>query len=361
MRIRKLLKQSPRNLLLIFLLLVILWNEYLALKIKSLFWITPIESGKHYSILIASDPQLIGYRNEKFGGIARWDSDRYVKNGFDAAIASAQPFFLGDLFDEGVIMSSQEFKWTFERFEKILHISKIFLLFISQEFKWTFERFENIFSHIKNIPTIYVPCDNDIGGDFEPVYERLVLRFNRIFVNSLKNLDHFSQNHIDFAATIPLEDGKFKSIIKANNSRVKILLSHIPLLRSLRRDDYETVESYSPDLILTAHDRTAELYLRNRTTPNFERYAFHKRLDFLISSKHSIIEIQNPTVSYRMGVGNMGYGLLTFYDESPLAAVYTVFWLPGRYPQLFLYIFAIIITVSFIIFPCIISSSQRNL
>jgi predicted phosphodiesterase len=328
MRIRRLLKQSPRNLLLIFLLFVIIWNEYLALKIKSLFWITPIESGKHYSILIVSDPQLVGYRNEEFGGIARWDSDRYLKNGFDAAVASAKPqmiLFLGDLFDEGVIMSSQEFKWTLERFE-------------------------NIFSHIKNIPTIYVPGDNDIGGEFEPIYERLVSRFNRIFVNSLKNLDHFSQNHVDFAATIPLEDGKFKSIIKANNPRVKILLSHIPLLRSLRRDDYEAVESYSPDLILTGHDHTAELYLRNRTTPNFERYAFHKRLDFLISSKHPIIEIQNPTVSYRMGVENMGYGLLTFYDESPLAAVYTVFWLPGRFPQFFLYIFAIIITVSYIIF-----------
>jgi predicted phosphodiesterase len=337
MRIRRLLKQSPRNLLLIFLLFVIIWNEYLALKIKSLFWITPIESGKHYSILIVSDPQLVGYRNEEYGGIARWDSDRYLKNGFDAAVASARPqmiLFLGDLFDEGVIMSSQEFNWTLERFE-------------------------NIFSHIKNIPTIYVPGDNDIGGEFEPIYQRLVSRFNRIFVNSLKNLDHFSQNHVDFAATIPLEDGKFQSIIKANNPRVKILLSHIPLLRSLRRDDYETVESYSPDLILTGHDHTAELYLRNRTTPNFERYAFHKRLDFLISSKHPIIEIQNPTVSYRMGVGNMGYGLLTFYDESPLAAVYTVFWLPGRFPQFFLYIFAIIITVSFIIFRWIISSSQR--
>lgn len=78
MRIRRLLKQSPRNLLLIFLLFVIIWNEYLALKIKSLFWITPIESGKHYSILIVSDPQLVGYRNEEYGGIARWDSDRYV-------------------------------------------------------------------------------------------------------------------------------------------------------------------------------------------------------------------------------------------------------------------------------------------
>lgn len=55
---------------------------------------------------------------------------RYLKNGFEAVVASAQPqmiLFLGDLFDEGVIMSSQEFEWTLERFE-------------------------NIFSHIKNIP-----------------------------------------------------------------------------------------------------------------------------------------------------------------------------------------------------------------
>uniref|UniRef100_A0A914Z104 Calcineurin-like phosphoesterase domain-containing protein n=1 Tax=Panagrolaimus superbus TaxID=310955 RepID=A0A914Z104_9BILA len=337
MRIKRYLKQSPRNILLIFLLFVIIWNEYLALKLRSLFWITPVESGKHYSILIVSDPQLIGYRNEKFGGIARWDSDRYLKSGFEAAVASAQPqmiLFLGDLFDEGVIMSSQEFEWTLERFT-------------------------NIFSHVNNIPTIYLPGDNDIGGENEPIYDRLVSRFNRIFVHSLNKLDHFSQSHVDIAATIPLEDGKFKSIIQANNPRVKILLSHIPLLRSLRRADYETVESYSPDLILTAHDHTAELYLRNRTTPNFQRYAFKKRLDFLISSNHPIIEIQNPTVSYRMGVPNMGYGILTFYDESPLAAVYTVFWLPGRYPQLYLYIFAIIVVVCFILIRWIVFSSEK--
>lgn len=78
MRIRKYLKHSPRNLVLIFLAAVLIWNEYLSVKISSLFWITPIESGKHYSILIVSDPQLIGYRNEKFGAIARWDSDRSV-------------------------------------------------------------------------------------------------------------------------------------------------------------------------------------------------------------------------------------------------------------------------------------------
>lgn len=77
-RIRKALRFTPRNGLLTFLAAVILWNEYLALTISSLFWITPNQSGKQYSILIVSDPQLIGYRDEAagIGWISRWDSDR---------------------------------------------------------------------------------------------------------------------------------------------------------------------------------------------------------------------------------------------------------------------------------------------
>ena len=80
MKFRRVLKLSPRNAIMILLIAVIIWNEYLALKLKSFSWKTPARNDKNFPILIVADPQLIGYRNEPqfIGWLSRWDSDRLV-------------------------------------------------------------------------------------------------------------------------------------------------------------------------------------------------------------------------------------------------------------------------------------------
>uniref|UniRef100_A0A7E4UZM6 Metallophos domain-containing protein n=1 Tax=Panagrellus redivivus TaxID=6233 RepID=A0A7E4UZM6_PANRE len=315
-------KPSGRTLIAIFAVVVIFWNEYLALKISSLSWLPPSENPNAFPILIVSDPQIIGYRNEPagIGPLSRWDADRYLARGFAQAVAVAKPkaiIFLGDLFDEGVQMNNQEFEYTIERFKAI-------------------------FPEIRNVLTFYIPGDNDIGGEYEPVYDRLVNRFARRFDHTSAALKA-SKSFMKFASIDSLANNEVSVLSSPDNAKVKILMSHIPLVRVVGRKLNEELTKYDPDLVLSAHDHTAEIYLRDRLSTQFKRFALHRSIEFIISPTHPTIEIQSPTVSYRMGVQNMGYGVLTLSDESPAVVQYTIYWLPGRYPQLCLYIFALIV------------------
>lgn len=80
MKLKRVLKLSPKNAIIILLISVVIWNEYLALKLQSFSWSTPTKTDKSFSILIVADPQLIGYRNEPhfIGWLSRWDADRFV-------------------------------------------------------------------------------------------------------------------------------------------------------------------------------------------------------------------------------------------------------------------------------------------
>jgi hypothetical protein len=61
-----------------------------------------------------------------------------------------------------------------------------------------------------------------------------------------------------------------------------------------------------------------------------------------------LVEIQVPTISYRMGVPSMALGLLQI-DVGPkghsFSVSYETLWLPGRYPQLYGYVFVLLIIV----------------
>jgi len=339
MKFRRVLKLSPRNAIITLFIAVVIWNEYLALKLKSFSWKTPTINDKNFPILIVADPQLIGYRNEPqfIGWLSRWDSDRYLNRGFSEAFQAVQPkliVFLGDLFDEGVEMSSTEFDWTIERFR-------------------------SIFPETASTPTIYLPGDNDIGGEMEPVYDRLVNKFQRYFshvINSEITEEHF----FDLASVYPMLSNKVEVINRAEDSKAKILMSHVPLVRSMNKGTNEALTDYDPDLILSAHDHTAEVYVRDRNSFQFNRYPFYDKINFVISPKQPIVEIQSPTVSYRMGVPNMGYGVLTLVNETPATAEFTVLWIPGRYPQVYMYIVSLIV-VFYYLFMRLIGLSLTRL
>lgn len=100
-------------------------------------------------------------------------------------------------------------------------------------------------------------------------------------------------------------------------------------------------------MILSAHDHTSEIYVKDRNSFQFQRFELHDKINFVISQNQPIVEIQCPTVSYRMGVPIMGYGVLTLSDETPVAAEFTVFWIPGRYPELFAYVVSLVVLVYF--------------
>lgn len=91
----------------------------------------------------------------------------------------------------------------------------------------------------------------------------------------------------------------------------------------------------------------AEFYVKKAHSFQFTRHEASKGLRFSVSTGMPLVEIQVPTMSYRMGVPDMALGLLTIdYDQSSHSYTisYENLWLVGRYPQLYGYIFLLIFT-----------------
>lgn len=92
-----------------------------------------------------ADPQILGetFDTRFFSDIAIHDSDDYLKQTFARAYAYTKPdviCFLGDLLDEGSVASDE----AYQRYLK---------------------RFNRVFKTSANVQKIYIPGDNDIGGE----------------------------------------------------------------------------------------------------------------------------------------------------------------------------------------------------
>ncbi|KAI6202352.1 Metallophos domain-containing protein [Aphelenchoides besseyi] len=306
--------------LLTVIVVYVLWCEFVALYAKGILWKIPNQQNTLKFLLVA-DPQLIGYRNEKkwIGWLSRADSDRYIQRAFAHAFYKVAPdyvVFLGDLFDEGVQMSALEFEWTMHRFNTLFPINN-------------------------KTNRCFVPGDNDVGGEMEPVYEHLKTRFAQQFSNFFLPT---AQKIFEFS-TINLFDAGSKIEKISKSDGLKILMSHYPVIRSIQTTD-NSFGGYRPDLILSAHDHTGEFYVKKRGSENFSRFGAEKGLKFSITSGMPLVEIQVPTMNYRMGVPDMAIGLLSV-ETVPNTRSFTIqfenLWLPGRYPQLYGYVILIII------------------
>jgi len=319
---RTLPRRRKRHNLVVFFIIIayILWVEVLALHFKALFWKVPAKGENSICLLLVADPQLIGYKNEnKFiGWLSRFDSDRYMKRAFDKVVSKTQPnyvIFLGDLFDEGVTMSSREFEWTMERFREIYPMSN-------------------------QTNKIFIAGDNDIGGEAEPVYQNLQQRFDRSFPNQVQQK---VAKMFEFSEVNIFDEAKLRKIVDGDG--LKILLSHVPVIRSMQSFQ-RAFTNYKPDLVISAHDHTAEYYVKKHKTDQFTRHEASKGLRFSVSAGMPLVEIQVPTTSYRMGMHDMGIGHLTI-EFVPHTRAFTIsyenYWLVGRYPQLYGYGFLILI------------------
>lgn len=185
---KKFRRRVPSRYFILFgTLLPIVAIELASFEIASWAWDLPSAEydGSSISVLMVADPQLIGYRNEPgwAGPLSRWDSDRYLLRGYDKAVKRSAPaleLFMGDLFDEGVEMDSAEFESTMERFLTI---------FPSRDDCDV--SYQCVFSHVhhcaKAVQRVYIPGDNDIGGENQPAYLHLIQRFGERFQNVLKN------------------------------------------------------------------------------------------------------------------------------------------------------------------------------
>lgn len=69
----------------------------------------------------------------------------------------------------------------------------------------------------------------------EPVYDRLVNKFQRYFPHSI-NTENADNHFFDIAIINPMFSNKLEVLNKMDNSQVKILLSHTPLTRTINKE-----------------------------------------------------------------------------------------------------------------------------
>jgi predicted phosphodiesterase len=335
-------------------LCVVIYNQFFCFIISALMWPNlPLtrRQDEDLRILLVADPQLIGLRDEPrlLGYITRWDSDRYLRLCFYQAFGHVRPhvvIFLGDLLDEGSLASDEEFTSYIQRFNTVFQTP----------------------THIQNI---FIPGDNDVGGEGIDVKEAWKLnRFRRYFnrtslaspaanddITTVMFVDFFKLS-FDFGERI--KDSliqKWSDMSQQSRAKYRVICNHMALLRRSPTDYGQIVNIMKPDLIITAHSHLAQLYkcldcrspevsasLKQPLPPWIGQVSDLTNSDpltFNLSDMSALHELVVPTCSYRMGVPDMGFGAAVLRKDGSLT--FSVLWLPSRYHQLASYVIVVII------------------
>ncbi|XP_012538134.1 uncharacterized protein LOC105837698 [Monomorium pharaonis] len=313
----------------IIVLVTIFYNEFFVYEVQKLKWARR-ECLECVKVLLVADPQILGEKYENYFGswIARWDSDRYLEKTFSRALKFSQPHviaFLGDLMDEGHVANVEDF----ERYKR---------------------RLDSIFSMPDDIMKIYLPGDNDIGGEGDRVSANIHKRFNFAYTQPdtlvYKSVTFFKVNRLTRTMPEAPKDAFLNDYAERNTTNV--ILSHMPLMFTPGDFVQNVLKELSPQIIFTAHEHKAMHISLDTATDQlsevwilspYESPLYQLRMDV-----GDIHEVQIPTCSYRMGVPHMGYGL-AYIDTQEKTVEFTILWLPGRFPQLRAYIFIVVLVI----------------
>ncbi|XP_067011180.2 uncharacterized protein Mppe [Anabrus simplex] len=298
---------------------VVFYNEFLSYTFQSWFKWPSVSCDACVRILLVADPQIIGERYENLGPLARWDCDRYLTKTFRRAVSHADPHvvaFLGDIMDEGSIATKEEYKRYLDRFYNIFYVPL-------------------------GIEVLYLPGDNDIGGEDDQITPEKLRRYEQSFRQtsslSLKQVDIYQINRLTYS--IPLVIDNRTHFLE---NRTRVVLSHLPLLFLPNQYVNKVVKVLRPHVIFSAHDHKS-------LHTSVESDIFNKDQVFQTLMPENgpwwhfqlgrgiIHEVMVPTCSYRMGVPDMGYGVAVI-DSASQRLAYTVLWLPSRFNQFAIYV-----------------------
>ncbi|KAK3091911.1 hypothetical protein FSP39_023647 [Pinctada imbricata] len=337
---------TPKSFSIAIVIITVIVNEYLIYIIQSQRWpnipVTDRDPDNVQVLLLVSDPQLQGYKDEPgfpFGAITRWDSDRFLSQTFWLAMSHTKPdavIYLGDLMDEGSKASKEDYKYCYYRFHQI-------------------------FALAQKLKNIYIPGDNDVGGegrDFrtEEKVKRFELHFEELKgVSNHKFIDYVKLD-IRTQALIYAEKRELAQHLHPRiMSPIRIVLNHETVLPQfqIKESIYTILNLLGPQLIFSGHwhksmvfpcadcmrDDSTSWSLQRRFLPN----GFI--MENITQSKEFIMEVMVPTCSYRMGEPEMGYGVAVIQKNGLFH--YGVLWSPSRYKVLYSYC---LIGVSLVLF-----------
>ncbi|XP_050535923.1 uncharacterized protein LOC126902570 [Daktulosphaira vitifoliae] len=327
-------------LLTILTVITILYNEWIIYSLYASNWPKFFCGNKNYctTVMLVADPQILGNENENI--LARWDNDRYLFNTYGRAFQHTKPdniVFLGDLMDEGSLADQQSFEKYLLRFCKIFFLKNTIPL-ASQN-------------------VIFIPGDNDIGGEREIVIREKVDRFHTYFgspeVIEKNNVQFIVVNNI--IETMPINKMYFKNNTKA----MKLIFSHVPLTTKWTKFTDKVLQEFKNEFIFSAHDHSSFNIISNTSSKErlFVQRLNHSSFNNMSQAqwrfgqlpKNVVNEIIVPSCSYRMGTENIGYGVLTI-DTFRHSVTYSILWLPSRFISFYLYLYAIVICICLYIF-----------
>lgn len=220
----------------------------------------------------------------------RSDVDRYISKTYHEALHYVKPdviIFLGDLIDEGSVAGEQEFKDYVRRFYKIFNIKK---------------------NH-DTIHHMFVPGDNDIGGEgWDRVTAEKVERFEWAFHAPIEDEEIFKFITFDRANVMPGAKSQLKHAQPQHRGEnfkqsIKVLLSHIPLTDVHTPRGDAIMKEFEPNLVISGHEHKS-YFLRGGQQQAFENQRGFVNLN--IRDKTIEKEIVVPSCNYRLG--NTGYG-----------------------------------------------------
>lgn len=302
---------------LVLLVAVVFVGEFGCFLWAFLTWRIPDKSRDSLNLLLISDSQIPGYKEEPEGiqgCITRVDTDWYLFKAFYLALASFSPdavIHLGDIFDEGSVATDEQYQEYKARHDKIFHI------------------------HDRSVK-IYVAGDNDIGGEWSDILtEKKTLRFQQHFgpINDVVKLKAFQIVKINSASLLRRKPFKEERKIynktvdfinnlssKLDKEKVSILVGHVPI-----------------DEISVKHD----VQLRKLIRTMKPTYAFSGHLHEPDTVQHefgifTFTEYVVPTCSYRMGTKMMGVAVAVIGNDGSIT--YSILPLPRRYSFLLAYL-----------------------
>ncbi|XKL67602.1 hypothetical protein PGB90_003093 [Kerria lacca] len=291
------------RILLVNLLLLTIYNEYVVYILKPFTTWPEIKcnnSEKCTKLLFVADPQILGDITENM--LTRFDCDRYLRNTFSVALEYVKPdgvIFLGDLEDEGTLANEEQYEHYYNRFESIFQLKNI----------------------IKSgISLVFIPGDNDIGGENNEIIKahnvnRFRKYFNKDDMSVIKNTRIIKINKL--LRTYPPSDNKIPK-------KLNIAISHMPLTNVMSPFTQQVVQNIKPEFIFSAHEHKSYVLLtlkENGQRLYYEELKYNSYRNGVAtwtfqtaeSTNYSVItEIIVPTCSYRMGVFDMGYGVVTY-------------------------------------------------
>jgi len=340
---------GTNRLCLILLALVILYGEFLTYWLHTLSWprIPPARDNSSLLLLIA-DPQIPGLRHEPsglLGIIRRWDCDRYLALSFRWVLHVLTPsaiIFLGDLIDEASETTNPEDQASYAT------------------------RFHKIYPSQPGIKTIYLPGDNDIGGDGDLVTEAKLAQFEKIFGETSPRLVPVTPWLTLIPVSRLLSSNENQLDIKKSgltfsrspDQEVVVALSHWPLLP--KHDQLtEKVLALNPEIIFSGHYHRGGLWFAQRNPsasskkespkePTVFRQARDRGSIVIETNSAQLTEVVVPAVSYRMGVPDMAFGVASISRDGTVT--YANLWLPKRFWVLRLYMLSAVIFSSVFIF-----------